>query len=804
MKRSSIVAFALFAATSVASWYVLAGTATPVAEAHNGPGAGELRILAPDGTPAGFCPLEHTDVRAEISGFISRVTLTQRFGNTSKEPIEAIYVFPLPDRAAVDRMTMKVGDRTVVGKIKRREEARAIYDAARNAGKAASLLDEERPNIFTQSVANIMPGENIEITISYVDILAYEDGTYSFVYPMVVGPRYIPGNPTGQTGGGWSPDTDKVPDASKITPPAAVPGTRAGHDISLEVTLDAGVPILDVASTLHEVDVQRTSNRSASVVLKTKNVLPNKDFVLKYSVAGGKIADAVMAHRDGDEGFVTLILQPPDRIAAEDVAPRELVFVVDTSGSMSGFPLEKAKETMTLAFEALRPDDTFNLITFAGDTAVLFPAPVPASAANLAKAKEFLEGRRGGGGTEMMTAIRTALDPSDRQDHVRIVCFMTDGYVGNEGEILAEIQRHPNARIFSFGIGNSVNRYLLDRMAVEGRGEVEYVSLADDGSAAARKFAERVQNPLLTDISIDWGGLQLVDVYPSRVMDLFSAKPIVVVARYTAPGSATVKVRGKQAGREVVREIPVDLPAVEKSHDTLGVLWARQKIDDLERQDFAGVQNGNPRAEIKDAITELGLRHGLMTRFTSFVAVEEMVINQGGQTRRVEVPVELPDGVDYDGVFGADKQDAKRMVRANGRGGVPGGVPGGVSAGYIGGVPASAPASKSVNRAPAREEKPINADAVADEPAPPPEPSYRVKLDSSLSAMVASKRTGTVEVQIFLANTSDETRKALQKLGVEILLEPRSGKMVIARIPISKLEELAKLVAVTYVTEYRG
>ncbi len=802
MKRSSIVTLALLAATSAASWYVLAGSAIPVAKAHDGPGAGELRILAPDGTPAGFCPLEHTDVRAEISGFVSRVTLTQRFGNASKEPVEAIYVFPLPDRAAVDRMTMKVGDRTVIGKVKRREEARAIYDAARNAGKAASLLDQERPNIFTQSVANIMPGENIEITISYVDILAYEDGTYSFVYPMVVGPRYIPGNPTGQTGGGWSPDTDKVPDASKITPPVAIPGTRAGHDISLEVVLDAGVPILDVASTLHEVDVQRTSNRSANVALKTKNVIPNKDFILKYSVAGGKISDAVMAHRDGEEGFVTLILQPPDRIAAEDVAPRELVFVVDTSGSMSGFPLEKAKETMALAFEALRPDDTFNLITFSGDTAVLFPAPVPASAENLARAKAFLDGRRGGGGTEMMTAIRTALDPSDKQNHVRIVCFMTDGYVGNEAEILAEIQKHPNARIFSFGIGNSVNRYLLDRMAIEGRGEVEYVTLADDGSAAARKFAERVQNPLLTDISIDWGGLQLVDVYPSRTMDLFSAKPIVVVARYTTPGRATVKIRGKQAGRDVVREIPVELPAVEKAHDTLGVLWARQKIDDLTRQDYAGVQNGNPRTEIKDAITDLGLRHGLMTQFTSFVAVEEMVINQGGETRRVEVPVEMPEGVDYDGVFGDDKQDAKRQVHANGRGS--GGVPGGVSAGYIGGVPASTPTAKTVNRAPAREEKPIRADAIADEPAPPPEPGYRTKLDSSLAAMIGSKRAGTVEVQIFLADKSEETRKALEKLGVEILLEPKSGKMVIARVPIAKLEELAKLVAVTYVTEYHG
>lgn len=798
MKRSSIVTLALFAAASVVSWYVLAGSATPVAKAHDGPGAGELRILAPDGTPAGFCPLEHTEVRAEISGFISRVTLTQRFGNSSKDPVEAIYVFPLPDRAAVDRMTMKVGERTVTGKIKRREEARAIYDAARNAGKAASLLDQERPNIFTQSVANIMPGENIEITISYVETLAYEDGTYSFVYPMVVGPRYIPGIPTGKAGGGWAEDTDKVPDASKITPPVAVPGTRAGHDISMEVVLDAGVPILDVTSTLHEVDVQRTSNKSATVALKAKNVIPNKDFVLKYAVAGGKIADAVLTHRDGDQGFATLILQPPDRVAAEDVAPRELVFVVDTSGSMSGFPLDKAKETMTLAFEALRPDDTFNLITFAGDTAVLFPAPVPASAANLAKAKEFLDGRRGGGGTEMMTAIRTALDPTDKQEHIRIVCFMTDGYVGNEGEILAEIQSHPNARIFSFGIGDSVNRFLLDRMAIEGRGEVEYVTLSDDGSAAARKFAERVQNPLLTDITIDWGGLQLVDMYPSRVMDLFSAKPIVVVAKYTTPGKATVKIRGKQGGRDVVREVAVELPAVEKAHDTLGVLWARQKVDDLERQDYIGVQNGNPKADIKEAIVEVGLEHGLMTRFTSFVAVEEMVINEGGNNRTVEVPVELPNGVDYDSVFGdGEKQDAKRKVNRGRIGGY------GAGSGVVSNMP-SAPVAKSAPR-PAEESISVtSADELRpDGPPPPPEQAFRAKLDSTLTAMFTSKRSGTVEVQIFLSDMSQKTRAALKQLGVEILLEPRSGRMVIAKMPIAKLEALAKLDSVTYVTEYR-
>ena len=250
--------------------------------------------------------------------------------------------------------------------------------------------------------------------------------------------------------------------------------------------------------------------------LKDRATIPNKDFILRYDVASQDIQDALLTHKGKNGGFFTLILQPPARVAAEDVTPKELVFVLDTSGSMSGFPIEKAKETMQLALDNLYPQDTFNLITFSGDTRILFPHPVPATRENLRQAREFLTSRQGSGGTEMMKAIRAALDPSDVQDHVRIVCFMTDGYVGNDMEILAEIQRHSKARIFAFGIGNSVNRFLLDKMAEYGRGEVEYVSLQEDGSAAARKFHERIRNPLLTDVSIEWSGLPVADVYPQR------------------------------------------------------------------------------------------------------------------------------------------------------------------------------------------------------------------------------------------------------------------------------------------------
>nr|HQU83155.1 TonB family protein [Pyrinomonadaceae bacterium] len=297
------------------------------------------------------------------------------------------------------------------------------------------------------------------------------------------------------------------------------------------------------------------------------------------------------------------------------------------------------------------------LITFAGDTSVLFEKPVPATQANLEKAQAFLDSRQGGGGTEMMTAIKTALEPSDSQDHLRIVCFMTDGYVGNEGEIISEIQKHKNARVFSFGIGSSVNRFLLDKMAEEGNGEVEYVSLSDDGTKAAKKFYERVRTPLLTDISIDWNGLPVADVYPNRISDLFSAKPVILHGRYTKAASGTIKLKGKIAGQDYVREISVNLPETENANDVLATLWARTRIDELTKKDYSGVQNGNADAEIRQTITNLGLEYRLLTQFTSFVAVEERIVNQNGQPIRVDVPVNIPEGVNPETTI-SDSADA--------------------------------------------------------------------------------------------------------------------------------------------------
>lgn len=843
----------------------LRSSQTVALAAPEGVTQGSLQVVDPQGKVRGVCPLKHTDVKAEISGFLSRVRVTQEFENPFKDKIEAVYTFPLPQSAAVDDMTMIVGERTVRGKILRREEAQAVYEAAKANGQVASLLDQERPNIFTQSVANIMPGEKVTVEISYVETLKYEDGAYEFSFPMVVGPRYVPGTPTKERGAGFSPDTDKVPDASRITPRPAPAGMRAGHDISLDVTLDAGVPVDALKSNSHEVEVEKSDISHAHVRLKNMSEIPNRDFILKYEVAGQKIEDAMLTHRTDKGGYFTLILQPPDRVTAEDVMPKELVFVLDTSGSMSGFPIEKAKETMKLALDGLYPQDTFNLITFAGDTRILFEKPVAATKENLRKAQAFLSSSEGGGGTEMMKAIRAALDPSDAQDHVRIVCFMTDGYIGNEMEIIGEVQKHQNARVFSFGIGSSVNRFLLDKMAEYGRGEVEYVSLDDDGSAAARRFHERVRNPLLTDISVDWNGLPVSDVYPQRIPDLFSAKPVILSGRYTQGATGTIRLRGKMSGRDFVKEIPVQLPEAQAQHDVLATLWARRRIDDLMGQDFNGIQQGNMKPELQETITQLGLEYRLMTQFTSFVAVEEMTITDGGKPRRVDVPVEIPEGVSRQGVFGDEEEALKVVNRPSGtlsnmnmtaaatgtvaykgkRGVInPVGVGGSVAkreparrgrGGNVGGgernvgvgTGSGSRDAKDASVGPLPQASPVPSLISGDDnkafrkvlPDDEKQQRLQAKLNPSLVAIVERLknkstqpgadesrfvRDGKAEIQIWLTEKSPEVLEQLKQLGFEVILDPKSSRMLIGRVSIEKLAALAEIKEVRYVAPQRS
>ena len=465
------------------------------APAEPGIPGGDLRIIGPDGQVTNSCPLKHTDVVANVAGFVSRTKVKQTFHNPLSEKIEAVYVFPLPQDAAVDEMVMTVGDRRIVGQIKKREEARQVYEQARAAGHVASLLDQERPNVFTQSVANVEPGVQVVIEISYVETLKYEDGWYEFMFPTVVGPRYVPGQPTGKQGEGRAPDTTQVPDASKITPPITPEGTRAGHDISLTVNIDAGMEIQQVECKSHPVVENKGAAGRMTVALKYQQSIPNKDFVLRYRTATDHVADALLTHRDERGGFFTLILQPPQKVQRKDAVGRELVFVLDTSGSMHGFPITQAKFVMAKAIDGMGPQDTFNLITFSGDTHVLWDEPKPNTPQNREEAQSFLASRQGMGGTEMMKAIEAALvktktakpPAANGVEPIRIVCFMTDGHVGNDFAIIDAVKKNAGTtRVFSFGIGNSVNRFLLDGMSHAGRGEVEYVSL----EAKAQTFSE--------------------------------------------------------------------------------------------------------------------------------------------------------------------------------------------------------------------------------------------------------------------------------------------------------------------------
>ncbi len=820
----------------------------------NVPEGGELTALSADGDRLGPCPLQHTDVDAEVSGPVTRVTVQQRFANPYQQKIEAVYTFPLSHRSAVDRMRITVkgpsGERVVEGEVKERNLARQIYESAKASGYVASLLEQERPNIFTQSVANIEPGSTVVVEISYVEWLRRTDGVYSFDFPMTVGPRYIPGAPdtaapglpagleprpglvllgpaevavtsngspftssglqqmlaaarpirtpspayykstdiapnstefvvtyatgakeTGQvgadgtghlngrafwfpgraSGAGFAPDTNLVPDASRITPTPVKPPERAGHDVSLRVHIDTGGPaVRDVTSALHDVTTSNDGGRT-TIALKDQNTIPNRDFVLSWRTDGELIEQGVLSHvrnaTDASQGgYVAVVLDPPARAKEDDIPPRELVFVLDTSGSMSGFPIEKAKEVMSKAISAMRPQDTFNVITFAGSTRVLWSAPRPATEQNEREAQQLVNAQQGGGGTEMMKAIDAALRSPDRAgwlkpadlvdlpadgrsvrvqtpmsdlnpagdgiayasgkvvplelgvtlptvadrtgrtlnlegrwstkrgDRVfvvdrasferasvsptRIVMFLTDGYVGNDQAILQAVRDNARTtRVFSFGVGNSVNRFLLDEMAREGRGVAEYVYLDSDADATVARFTRRIQNPVLVDIEASFAGVEVTDLLPdpAHIPDLYDEEPIVLVGRYTQPGKGTLTLRGRNGSGPWERTVAIDLPraaADGRSNSSLPTLWARAKIDELVAPHRAAIEQQQVDPALRAQIVALGESYSIVTPFTSFVAVERGRVTVGGSPMLVQVPIELPEGTSWNGFFG--------------------------------------------------------------------------------------------------------------------------------------------------------
>ncbi len=616
----------------------------------DGLGQGTLRAVNEDGEVILEFPLKHTSVYAEISGFLAQVEVKQHFHNPHEEKIEAVYVFPLPENSAVNEMIMVVGKRNIYGEIHKRRVARQIYEQARAAGKRTALLEQERPNIFTQSVANIQPGEEIVITIRYVQALKYDRGVYRYVFPMVVGPRFIPGGPTGKQGTGWSPDTDTVPDASRITPPVLKPGRRSGHDISLIVKLDAGLSIEDLHSKSHDLLVVEEGIGRATVNMEPKDSIPNKDFVLEYTVAEEQPRSAYLTHYSQQGGYLILMIQPSLESVTQNIEPKEIFFVVDCSGSMSGYPIQKVKEAMYHCIQGISPDDTFQIIRFSSNASAFSPKPVPATRVHKEEALDYIQALYGSGGTMMIEGIKACLDYPRVPERQRIVFFMTDGFIGNDNQILAAVkEKVGNARLFSFGVGSSPNRSLLERMAQLGHGTAQYIRQDQDAQPVITDMLSRISKPYLTDVEINWGGLRVTDVYPDPIPDLYSAQPLILFARYEVGGAAVVTLRGRIDGLPYEERISVSLPDWNPDNGSLASVWAREKIKYLMLERLGG-----RKASIEEEVTNLALEYNLMSQYTSFVAVDE-VIPEGSDTtlpRTIAIPVPMPEGVSFTGVFG--------------------------------------------------------------------------------------------------------------------------------------------------------
>jgi Ca-activated chloride channel family protein len=612
------------------------------------PGMGSLMAKLPGKEEQVPVPLKHTDVKAAVAGYIATVDVTQQYENPFETKIEAVYVFPLPENAAVNEFLMVVGERRIRGIIKEREEAEKVYEEAKAQGYVASLLTQERPNVFTQSVANIEPGKGIDISIKYFSTLAYADGWYEFVFPMVVGPRY---NPAGSTDGVGAVARGKERlSGQKTEVQYLAPGERSGHDIGLAVDIDAGVVIEEVASRNHEVLVKRDRPETASVLLKAEDAIPNKDFVLRYRVAGKTLKSGVLTCRDERGGFFTLMLFPPADLESLQRAPMEMVFVLDCSGSMSGEPIAQAKAAIRHALQKMRLDDSFQLISFSISASQLGAAPLEATPENIAKGLKYLDTLEGAGGTEMIQGIKAALDFPHDPKRIRTVAFLTDGYIGNEAQIFTETyKRLGPTRIFSFGVGQSVNRYLLDGLATMGKGAVAYLSLNDDAASVMDAYFERISHPALTDIRIDWGPMNVSDVYPTRIPDLFVGRPVIVTGRFDKSGmitmlgrSSTVVVNGMAGGSPRSIAVPVNLDTAE-GHKGLPPVWARMRIADLS---YSMLKEGDKR--LADEIKDVALEFCLMSDYTAFVAVDSLAKTAGGEAKTVQVPVEVPEGVKYD------------------------------------------------------------------------------------------------------------------------------------------------------------
>ena len=683
-------------------------------------GLGGLYVISKDGERHIF-PLKHTEVKAKIAGNLSRVEVTQSFQNPFANSLEAVYVFPLPDEAAVDDMEIKIGDRIIKGDIKEREVARKIYEDAKRQGQTAGLLEQERANIFTQSLANIKPGEEIDVTIRYTESLKFEGGEYEFVFPMVVGPRYISGDRVDSAG-----NTNRVTDAAQITPPILPPGRRTGHDIGVTVEIDAGVPIAKVSSPSHQIN---TSNAGQifQVELSKQDAIPNKDLILRYRVAGEKTAATVLSQADARGGHFALYLIPALEYQRNEIVPKDVVFLMDTSGSQSGDPLAKSKELMRQFIAGLNSDDTFTIIDFASAATTLSATPLANTAQNRQRALAYINRLQANGGTELQGGIETVLNfPAAPEGRLRSIVLVTDGYIGNEAEVIAEVQRRlqPGNRLYSFGVGSSPNRFVLNRLAEVGRGTVRVVRQDEPTAEVAREFSEQINNPVLTNIEVTWeGGGSSPQLYPMSPPDLFAQQPLVLFGRKGDRSSGQLRVKGITAGgRRYEQVFPINFES--GGNPAIPQLWGRHRIKELMNQMYGGETVSGVKA-----VTDTALAYRLLSQYTAFVAVsEEIRVNPDGTTQRVEVPVELPEGMSYEGMLESGDRQLSPKPRANRTPGrVSGGTRGGGQIQPAGGVPALGSPQQTTVGGSTR--GPVANPPVTFEP-PEPEPNSKGRIEA--------------------------------------------------------------------------
>lgn len=602
-------------------------------------------------------PTVKTDVRMEVSGLVARVVVSQAFTNPSKTWAEAVYVFPLPANAAVDRLRMRIGDRFIEGKIKERAEARKIYEAARAAGKKTALMEQERPNIFTNSVANIGPGETILVQIEYQQVLRYDQGAFALRFPMVVGPRYIPSGAkvVAFNGTGWGSNTRTVPDAKRITPPVLHPSQGKVNPVSLQIKLNAGFPLAWVKSATHKIKVTDGEAGTKTITFDAKTTFAEKDFVLRWLPQTGKAPGAGLFTQELNGKTYALLMVMPPHLKAENIKrlPREVVFVVDTSGSMGGTSIVQAKAALKLALSRLKSGDRFNVIEFNSHARALFNGSRTVDAYTVRRAQAFVSGLKATGGTEMLKALRIALNGQRDDKRLRQVIFITDGSIGNEAQLFRFIRANlGNTRLFTVGIGSAPNSHFMTKAAQFGRGTFTYISRTAEVKARMAELYAKIEEPVLTDIRVTFDRSTGAEAWPRKLPDLYRGEPVIVAARLDKlDGHVTIE--GRYAGKAWTLKLPF---AKGQAGKGIGALWARSKVAAL----MDSLHEGADRREVKSEVIKVALAHNLVSKFTSLVAVDVTPARAKGTPLDTHaVPVNLPEGWNFEKVFGPQTRQRK-------------------------------------------------------------------------------------------------------------------------------------------------